>query len=223
MLKFEIVKTKPITQKTKGKRTMKNYIKINNQKIELTDEQVSEIQKSFGISSIKLSDIPVGETFKIGEYEFFVLDRLFNSSIVGLKDTLADGKEFGKNNNYKGSYVDDICNNFADKIAGIIGKENLHTFEVDLTSDDGLKDYGSVDRKMFLLTANLYRKYVEILDKQKLDKYWWLSTPHSTPTHSNGNWVKCVSPSGSISNTSYDYDSGVRPFCILNSNIFVSK
>ena len=202
---------------------MKNYIKINNQKIQLTDEQVSEIQKSFGISSVKLSDIPVGGTFEIGKYEFFVLDRMSGYAIVGLKDLLTGNQEFGKNNNYENSYVDNICNDFADEISGIIGEENIITHTVDLTADDGLKDYGTVDRKMFLLTADLYRKYVEVLDKHKLDKYWWLSTAYSTPTHCNETWVKCVAPSGIIGGDCYSYDFGLRPFCILNSNIFVSK
>ena len=202
---------------------MKNYIKINNQKIALTDEQIKEIQKSFGISSVKLCDIPVGETFKIGNYEFFVVDRMCGCVFVGLKGLLFEEKKFGKNNNYKNSNVDDLCNDFANEIAGIIGEDNLIPYEVDLTADDGLKDYGVVDRKMWLLTADLYRKYVEILDKHKINKWWWLSTPYSTPTHDNTSWVKCVSPSGNIYYDSYNFNDGVRPFCILNSNIFVSK
>lgn len=202
---------------------MENYIKIYNQKIPLTDEQISEIRKSFGISSVRLDDIPVGETFKIGEYEFFVIDRLGGMVMVGLKGLLYERKEFGKNNNYKNSYVDDICNDFADEIGNIIGDDNLMSFEVDLTADDGLKDYGVIDRKMFLLTANLYRKYVTVLDKHKLNKWWWLSTAYSTPTHNDTTWVKCVSSSGSIDDNYCGNDGGVRPFCILNSNIFVSK
>lgn len=201
---------------------MKNYIKINHQKIQLTDEQVSEIQKSFGISSVRLDDIPVGETFKIGKYEFFVIDHLVGMTMVGLKGLLYERKEFGKNNNYKNSYVDDICNDFADEIGNIIGDENFMPFKVDLTADDGLKDYGVIDRKMFLLTANLYRKYVTVLDKHKLNKWWWLSTAYSTPTHNDTTWVKCVSPSGFILYHIYIRNGGVRPFCILNSNIFVS-
>lgn len=202
---------------------MENYIKINNQKIVLTDEQVQEIQKNFNISNVRLSEIPVGETFKIGKHEFFVVDHMSGCVFVGLKDLLFEVKQFGKNNNYKNSYVDDICNDFANIIADIVGEENLIPYEVDLTSDDGLKDYGIVDRKMWLLTANLYRKYVEVLDKHKVGKWWWLSTAYSTPTHDNSSWVKCVSPSGSFNYFIYYGNFGVRPFCILNSNIFVSK
>lgn len=203
---------------------MKNYIKINNQKIALTDEQIKEIQKSFGVSNVKLDDIAVGETFKIGKYEFIVLDKGFNSAAVILKDLLFDEKQFGTNNNYNGSYVDEICNCFAGEIADIIGDDNLMPCEVDLTADDGLKDYGTIDRKMFLPTANIYRKYVEILDNYKVDKWWWLSTAFSTPKHGYEKAVKCVSPSGYVFiNYGYNFSGGVRPFCILNSNIFVSK
>lgn len=202
---------------------MKNYIKINNQKIALTDEQVKEIQQSFGIEQIKLADIPVGETFKVGKYEFIVLEHSKDTTAVILKDLLFESKEFGKDNNYKASYVDDLCGDFADEISEIIGKDNLIEHTVDLTSDDGLKDYGKIKRSMSLLTADLYRRYVEILDKYKVKKWWWLATAFSTPKHDPDNWVKCVSPSGYIYNSHYFNNDGVRPFCILNSNIFVSK
>lgn len=202
---------------------MKNYIKINNQKIALTDEQVKEIQQSFGIEQIKLADVAVGEIVKIGKYEFIVLEHSNDTTAVILKDLLFESKEFGKDNNYKASYVDDLCGDFADEISEIIGKDNLIEHTVDLTSDDGLKDYGKIKRSMSLLTTDLYRRYVEILDKYKVKKWWWLATAFSTPKHDPDNWVKCVSPSGGISRYGYYRNSGVRPFCILNSNIFVSK
>ena len=202
---------------------MKNYICFNGKKIELTTEQVAKMKKSFGIAEVKLFDIPIGETFKIGEHEFIVLEHSGDTTAVILKELLYEEKEFGINNNYKNSYVDDICNEFEYTIADVIGKENLIEHEVDLTADDGLKDYGKIKRKMSLLTANLYRRYVEILDKHKLDKWWWLSTAYSTPTHNHTSWIKCVSPRGYIDGNGYGNDCGVRPFCILKSNIFVSK
>lgn len=202
---------------------MKNYIKINNQKIELTDEQVAEIQKSFKVGNTRLSDIKIGETFKVGKYEFIVLDRSEETTAVILKDLLHERKEFGKNNNYANSYVDDICNDFAKEIKGIIGANNLVEHTVDLTSDDGLKDYGKARRYASLLTANHYRRYVEILDKYKIDKWWWLATAYSTPKHENAVWIKCVAPSGNFYGNHCNNYYGVRPFCIFSSNIFVSK
>ena len=104
-----------------------------------------------------------------------------------------------------------------------MGAENLIGHTVDLTADDGLKCYGSVTRKMSLLTAEQYRKYVYLIDEHKLDKWWWLATAWSTPKHDDTSWIKCVSPRGNIYYGIYDRNSGVRPFCILKSNIFVSK
>ena len=202
---------------------MDNYIKINNQKIELTDEQVKSIQQSFGINQ-KLADVAVGETFKVGKYEFIVLEHSKETTAVILKKLLFEEKQFGKNNNYDGSFVDSLCNEFADKLAGIIGNAAIVEHTVDLTADDGLKDYGKIKRRVSLITAEQYRRYVEIFDKHKIDAWWWLTTAYSTPTHNAPNWVKCVSPSGYFSNYFYCYfNCGVRPFCILKSNIFVSK
>ena len=131
---------------------------------------------------------------------------------------------FGKHNRYEGSNVDAECNKFADEIAAMVGAENLVEYTVDLTSDDGLKDYGKIRRRASLLTGDRYRRYVEILDKHKIDKWWWLATPHSTEKHGYAAWVKCVAPSGGIYGDGCDRDNdGVRPFCILKSNIFVSK
>jgi hypothetical protein len=202
---------------------MKNYICFNGKKIELTADQVAAMKKSLGIDDIKLSDISVGKTFKIGQYDFIVLEHIEEGTVVILKNLLFDDKEFGKNNNYENSYVDDLCNDFGAEIGEIIGEDNLIEHTVDLTSDDGLKDYGSIKRKMSLITCNQYRKYVEILDKHKIDAWWWLSTAYSTPTHENNNWIKCVSPSGSVNYHGYCNVIGVRPFCILKSNILVSK
>ena len=206
---------------------MGNYLMLNDKKIALTDEQVREIEKSFGFNRTYLSDIAVGETFKIGDYEFIVLEHSEETTAIILKKLLIESIQFGEDNN---DFRDSDCDvrreleKFAIKIGAIVGEENLIEHEVDLTSDDGLDDYGVARVKMSLLTSELYRKYVRILDKHKLDAWWWLITPHSTPTHKNADWVKCVSPGGRFGYGYYfNFNRGVRPFCILKSNIFVSK
>lgn len=204
---------------------MKNYLTIDGRKIELTDEQVEEIRKSFETCKTKLSDIAIGDTFTIGEYEFIVLDHSKETTAVILKDLLYNAERFGTSNNYNDSNVDVLCYKFAEEIKGIVGAKNLVEHTVDLTSDDGLKDYGKVRRYASLLTTHLYRRYVEILDKHKIEKWWWLATAYSTPAHDHTSWAKCVSPRGYVRSINYFYSDygGVRPFCILNSNIFVSK
>lgn len=202
---------------------MRNYICINDQKVELTDEQTEQLRASFGLPAVKLKDLAPGDTFKIGIHEFIVLEHVGDAAAVIRKDLLPEKTAFGKNNNYNGSDVDARCNAFADEIAGIIGEDNMQVYTVDLTSDDGLKDYGMVERKASPLTADRYRRYVDILDKFKIKALWWLATAYSTPKHDNDVWVLCVSPSGFIRNGGYFNVLGVRPFCILKSNIFVSK
>ena len=200
-----------------------DYIMLNNRKIPLTEDQVNEIKQSFNIGEVQLKDIKVGETFKIADYEFIVLEQSGDTTAVILKNLLYDSKEFGKTNNYEGSYVDKICNDFSNKLAKIVGKKNMVEHTVDLTANDGLKDYGKIKRSVSLLTSELYRRYVYTLDKYKLNKWWWLATPYSTPTHECAYWVNCVTPLGIVNYCSCNDLNGVRPFCIFDSSISVSR
>ena len=202
---------------------MEIFISVNGNKIELTDEQLSEIKKSVNLGTKELGKVDVGKTAKLGEFEVIVLEHSAETTAVILKDLYKTNEEFGKNNNFDGSNADKHCKEFEKKLAKIIGAENIIGHTVDLTSDDGLKCYGTVRCKVSLLTTDLYRRYVEILDNHKLDAWWWLATPHSTPKHCDYNWVKCVAPSGRIYDYYYYISGGVRPFCILKSNILVSE
>ena len=203
---------------------MKNYIVINGVTYELVERTgLVTVPESGLLAGPKLADIPAGETFKLGDHEMVVLEQSGDTTAVIRRELLVDSMTFGKNNRYDGSNMDAECNKFADEISAIVGAENLVEHTVDLTADDGLKDYGKIRRRASLLTADLYRRYVEILDKHKIKKWWWLATPHSTAGHENASWVKCVAPSGHFSLDYHGSGNGVRPFCILKSNIFVSK
>ena len=201
---------------------MNNCIIINGQEIKLTKEQIAQIVAAHSSGSVKLADVAVSDTVKIGEHVFVVLDHAGDATLLLRKDLLPD-KQFGENNNYNGSFVDEACNAFADEIVALVGEGNVLLHTVDLTSDDGLKDYGEIQRKASLITADMYRRYVDVLDEHKPGDWWWLATPHSTARHENENWAKYVSPSGCISRGYCSIGRGVRPFCILKSSIFVSK
>ena len=201
---------------------MKNYICINGKKTELSKEFLEEVMQGYRNVSIDGDIVALSDGKE--KYEFIVLDRSKDTVALLLKDLLVEKTTFGSNNDYRGSKVEAICDDFANKIERIVGAENLIEHTVDLTADDGLKDYGKIRKKMSLLTAEKARRFVDKLDKYKLEKWWWLATPYSTAKHDNTTWVKCVSPSGSIYYNYCDYrNRGVRPFCILKSNIFVSK
>lgn len=196
---------------------MKDYIVINGVTYDLVKRE-----ETVAASGAWLADYAVGDTVKIGSHEMVLLEHVGAGTVLLCKESLGD-MAFGESNNYNGSDVDAFCNEFAEEIAGLVGEENILLHEVDLTADDGLKDYGMVQRKASLLTNDRYRQYVEVLDKHKIDAWWWLATAFSTPAHDPDNWVKCVSPSGYVNCRNFcDGVRGVRPFCILKSNIFVS-
>ncbi len=204
---------------------MERFIQVGHRKFQLTEEQAEKVLGEIGAEArTKLVDVKAGETVWIGPWEFLILDHMEDETVVILKDLLREDVRFGKNNCYDGSEVDAICNEFAEELAGVVGEENLTEFAVDLMSDDGLKDYGVVKRKAALLTAEMYRLFVDVLDRRILGKWWWLSTPFSTKRHEDDRCVKCVSPRGLINYVLCSNDgNGVRPFCILKSNIFVSR
>ena len=202
---------------------MKNYICLNGKKVELTAEQVAQLM---GKKEKKLREFSPADTFKLGEFEFVVLEHNYRGTegtALILKDLYREGEKFGENNNYSGSNVQKICREFAQKMKELVGEENLIEHVVDLTADDGLDDYECTVEDVSLMTTDMYRRFVRILDKHRIDKWWWLATAWSTPTHDDENYVKCVSPSGNFNCIGCRYfDGGVRPFCILKSDIFVS-
>lgn len=207
---------------------MENYIVINGVTYEIRElKAVTETATVPGtglIAGPKLADYAAGDTCMIGSHEMIVLDHQDTGVTLLLRKDALQVMAFGKNNNYDGSDVDRVCNEFAEELVEIVGEDNVVLHEVDLTADDGLKDYGKVSRKASLRTANMQRKYVEILDKYRLEVWEWLATAFSTPTHDPDNWVKCVSPAGYIGTSGCGYsNSAVRPFCILKSDIFVSN
>ena len=200
-----------------------NYICILGKIIELTAEQIKKLKDVFDEPVRKLAELEPGDIFKVGHHEFIVLEHCMGETAVIYKGLLHENVQFGSNNNFYGSDVDEACEKFGAELAEQIGDDNIVEHTLDLTSDDGLKDYGEVNRQVSLLTADQYRRYVSILDRQKLDKWWWLATPFSTPTHEDADFVKCVSPSGRLYGDRCSIGGiGVRPFCILKSNIFVS-
>lgn len=204
---------------------MDNYIFYNGRKIHLDKDQAARLAEEYRPADVKLADIPAGSIFEIGTREFVVLEHLENGgTAVILLDLLRDDIKFGNNNNFAGSDVDNACMEFAEELTELVGEEDLLEHEVDLISLDGLDDYGTVRRKVSVLTLNQYRKYVRILDQHNPKKWQWLATPSSTPAHEIYRWILCVSPSGRVY---IDYcrviGFCVRPFCIFKSDTFVSR
>ncbi len=198
----------------------KNFLMLNGEKIPFTEEQLDKIKHICGVGKVKLSDLAEGEYFKIGDVELIKFPEVNGGVPVVAKELIALMK-FGDSNNLNESEeLKSKLNEFLEKIVAAVGEDNVLTFDTNLLALDGTDEYGSMGSKVSLPTLDFYRANKKIFDKHKLDKWWWLATPDST----TNNLVLCVAPSGNFRYRScYIERRGVRPFCILKSDIFVSK
>lgn len=169
---------------------------------------------------VRFPGIKDGDTFKIGDMEFIKFPSVDGTTPVVMKN-IAFSSAFGANNNLAQSTIlHRLEDEILPKVAAAVGAENVCAFKTDLTTLDGLKSYGVMESQISLVTLDFYRAHVEIFDKYKPKRWWWLATPESAPPHDSASWILCVSPSGYINYDFYYRDYGVRPFLIFKSSIF---
>ena len=112
---------------------------------------------------------------------------------------------------------------FLERLEDAFGEGAVAEQFIDLTSNDGLKDYGNVKAKVGLLTEEEYRQHRDILPPLGDEGWWWLATPYSTERAGYPSGVRFVYSDGSLSNVSaYVGFGGVRPALYLKSDISVS-
>lgn len=198
--------------------------------MELTNEmlqnQIDELKKEIKILKANntkklLAELSVGDEFQLARITWKILD-ITNEGYMCLAEPM-DNKRFDfDDNNWKTSDLRSYLNKeFLKKIEEEIGIGNVLEFERNLLSLDGQTEYGTCIDKVSLLTVDEYRKYRKYIPNA--NKWWWLISPWSTPCNGYSGAVTVVSSSGYFDCDYCNNDNGVRPFCILNSNIFVSK
>lgn len=172
---------------------------------------------------VKLSYLNPKDEFKIGDEVFIVLEQTENGTRVIAKEFAYRNVKFGDNSDWKVSHIRKTLNNeYFKEVAAIIGEKNILTMDRDLTSIDGLDDYGTCTDKVSLLTSAEYAKYHKILGlNPNYSTCWWLITPMSTPSNDYVRNVCYVGSSGIINWSGCVYRGGVRPFLTLESSISV--
>lgn len=112
---------------------------------------------------------------------------------------------------------------FLERLEDAFGEGAVAEHFIDLTSNDGLKDYGNVKTKVGLLTEEEYRQHRDILPPLGDEGWWWLATPYSTERAGYPSYVRGVYSDGALyyCNAYYGY-RGVRPALYLKSDISVS-
>lgn len=175
-------------------------------------------------NKVKLESLKAGKTFCIGENDYIVLEQHERKTKVISKNFIAEGREFADDTvDYKISGLRKYIEaEIQPTIENEVGAENLVEHRVSLETVDGQDNYGELTCKVRLLTFDEARKYNNLIVNKDLDDWWWTCTAWTSPNHEYNRSMAVVLPSGYFSSNNC-HSNGVRPVCILKSNIFVSK
>lgn len=193
--------------------------------LEVARELVRQLEEAERKNKVELSALAPGDVFEIGKNDFIVLEQMSFKTKVISKNFMAEDIVYDEDSrDYNESNLKKVIE---DKIQPIIesevGENNLVEHTVELTSVDMQHEFDDCKCKVRPITFDEARKYNNLLPNKELDDWWWTCTPWSTAEREWKYNVAVVSSAGN-----FDYDgcfdcNGVRPVCILKSNIFVSK
>ena len=170
-----------------------------------------------------IKDYHQGERFVYGKKNCMVLEHMDDGTLcMVLDENFKSG--FGKTNNFaeselrkklNGEYLDEWVKDGADRASFVL-------MQVDLTANDGLKDYGTCECLLAPRTCDQHRKYRYLIPNPK-ENWEWTATAYSTKSNGCSNVAYRVTGSGGLNNNCYDVsDAGVvRPLFKLNSESLV--
>ena len=165
-----------------------------------------------------------GTVFPYAGEKWVVLEHDPAGRTLCLRLDLIPNKPFDENNGnnfatssskewMNGPYLDNL-------IDAVKGPNAFLQTELDLTADDGLKDYGTCNVTIFSLTVDQYRRNRDVIPNA--DGWWWLSTAYSTASNGYEHSVRRVHSDGSLHwNYAYFGHRGLRPACYLDSDLLI--
>ena len=185
------------------------------------------IQMEKTLKTGKIGQFGAESRITYGGVKWVVLDARPNMSLCIAEDVLKgeNGEvrymafDTDNKNDFAASSVRAFLNgDFLEELAAAgADKEAFVPIVLDLTSDDGLDDYGTDSAKIGLITDQMYRAFRKIIPKASED--YWTCTPYSGLSYG----VRYVDTSGALNyNYAYAGNWGVRPLCALKSDILVS-
>ena len=172
--------------------------------------------------TVMAAEAEVGSFIKYAGIEWVVLNRTASKVMVLAKHRLFDRAfDTNESNNWSKSSLRKELNNFNEQgfqrgfeHTENINKNDLVEFERDLTTDDGMTDYGKCKDYISLISCEEYRKFRKLIPNA--DDWWWTLTGDSLVY---SHYVRFVYSNGSLI---YDYARygyyGVRPLCVLKSD-----
>lgn len=198
---------------------------MNNKEIlQKSNELVELLEKQEESGKVALSMLKRGEVFQTtGKRKYKVLEQYGDTAKIISLDLVKENVEFGYGTDYNKSNVKKLCDteilkDFEEEFCA----ENIEEHMTDIITVDGQK-VGSVKCKIRPITFDEAREYTDITPNNDLNDWYWTLSPWSTEDRVFGKSLAVVSPSGLVDWNDYDFEYGVRPACILKSNIFVSE
>lgn len=176
-------------------------------------------------NKVKLESLKAGETFYIGENGYIVLKHHEGKTKVISRNFIAEDRKFADDTaDYKTSGLRKYIEaEIQPTIENEVGAENLVEHRVSLETVDGQDNYGELTCKVRPITFDEARQYNNLIVNNDLDDWWWTCTAWTSPNREYNRSIAVVLPSGDFNNGSCSGSGGVRPVCILKSDIFVSK
>lgn len=198
---------------------------MNNKEIlKKAKELVELLEKQEETDKVLLSTLKRGDVFQTtGKRKYKVLEQYGDTTKIISLDLVKENVKFGDTSDYKTSKVKKLCDTEILKdFKEEFGAENIETHTADIITADGQK-LGTVDCKIRPITFDEARGYTDITPNPCLNDWYWTLSSWSTKERGWEKALAVVSSSGAF-NCNYFFSSyGVRPVCILKSNIFVSK
>lgn len=166
-----------------------------------------------------------GTVFPYAGQRWIVLEHDASGRTLCLSESIVEARAFDEDNRnnfaeassnryLNGAFLDNL-------IEAVNGPHAFLPHELDLTADDGLKDYGTTTVTIFLLTVDQYRRNRDIIPNA--DDWWWLSTAVSTASNGYEHSARLVYTDGALGrNFAYYGGHGLRPACYLDSELLIS-
>ena len=198
---------------------------MNNKEIlQKAKELVELLEKQEKTGKVALSTLKRGDVFQTtGKRKYKVLEQYGDTVKIISLDLVKENVKFGDNTDYNKSNVKKLCDTEILKdFEEEFGAENIEKHTVDIITADGQK-VGCTECKIRPITFDEAREYTDITPNKDLGDWYWTLSPWSTEERGWKSSYAVVSPSGDFSYGNFYYVVGVRPACILKSNIFVSK
>ena len=197
--------------------------------IEKLEEVLAELKakeqgKEEDNSKVLLSTLAAGQRIKTGIGNFIILGHSEEGTKVIQEGFFAEDVKFDASSpDYTKSELKKMFDTeILEACEKEFGSGNLVEHTVALKSVD-MQDYGEFTCKVRPITFEEAREFNAYLAKEDLPDWWWTCTPWSTKERGWDYSVVVVSARGDINFGDYYGLYGVRPFCILKSNIFVSR